>query len=123
MKATKRPSAEIDELAAGAGLNRLAAAGNYDASLMITDVTGNDTFDFTLAVAEVSGPTIYNVDPSIGVLGETVTFTVDYTSYGTPSFSWPGRDRPRLRPAIRPASRAWKSTDWLAGFWRSRVGD
>lgn len=68
----------------------LGDVGEYDASLIVTNALGEDTFNFTLVVTEepvvVDPPEITGVEPTEGYAGDYVKFTA--TVEGTPPFDY-----------------------------------
>jgi len=66
----------------------LAASGDYNASLTVTDEFGADTYEFTLSVMPDLSPQILAVNPGVGYSGSEQEFWANYEVNGTPSFSW-----------------------------------
>jgi len=60
----------------------LGAAGNYNASLKVSNSFGSDSFNFSLDVTVAGGVHINSVSPTTGETGQQVQITADIT--GTP---------------------------------------
>jgi PKD repeat protein len=66
----------------------LGAVGQYNASLIVTNANGSDTFDFILDVLAPPVITQGSHSPQTGNGGETVTFSIDVTGGTVTTWEW-----------------------------------
>lgn len=82
----------------------LGAAGNYNASLTVSNAAGSDTFNFPLLVTNPDPPVIEDVQPQSGTEGAGTSFTATVSGGPIATYAWDfgGGATPNTDNAITP---------------------